>query len=227
MAPRAATWLYKAASRLTFADPRMLALVIAAVVIARSALVRSGLSAILGATPSIRVVAEVAPEDVVSLEGESIDLVVCDVADDAVLDSVLERAPKGVPVLALAGSAEQSRELIGAGARGVLLRNASAQQLSSASLAVAAGLFALDEAVVEPWIAPRPAPLESLVSLTPREHEVLALMAEGLSNKWIASRLGISEHTVKFHVNSILDKLEADTRTDAVVRAARQGLLAL
>jgi two-component system nitrate/nitrite response regulator NarL len=203
----------------------MLALVVAAAVIARSALVRSGLSAILGATPNIRVVAEVAPEDAGTLLG-TIDLVVCDVADD-VAEDVLERAPKGVPVLALSGSAQQSRELLDAGARGVLLRSASAEQLSSASLAVAAGLFALDEAVAEPLVGERKPPPESLVSLTPREQEVLGLMAEGLSNKWIAVRLGISEHTVKFHVNSILDKLEADTRTDAVVRAARQGLLSL
>jgi two-component system, NarL family, nitrate/nitrite response regulator NarL len=203
----------------------MLALVVAAAVIARSALVRSSLSAILGATPSIRVVAEVAPEDAGALLSP-LDLVVCDVADEAAED-VLERAPKGVPVLALAGNAQQSRELLEAGARGVLLRNASAEQLSSAALAVAAGLFALDEAVAEPLIGERKPPPESLVSLTPREHEVLGLMAEGLSNKWIAVRLGISEHTVKFHVNSILDKLEADTRTDAVVRAARQGLLSL
>jgi two-component system, NarL family, nitrate/nitrite response regulator NarL len=203
----------------------MLALVVAAAVIARSALVRSGLSAILGATPSIRVVAEVAPEDAATLHSP-LDVVVCDVEGDAPED-VLERAPKGVPVLALAASAEQSRELLEAGARGVLLRNASAEQLSSASMAVAAGLFALDEAVAEPLVGERKPPPESPVSLTPREQEVLGLMAEGLSNKWIGVRLGISEHTVKFHVNSILDKLEADTRTDAVVRAARQGLLAL
>ena len=203
----------------------MLALVVAAAVIARSALVRSGLSAILGATPSIRVVAEVAPEDAGTLESP-LDVVVCDVADESPED-VLERAPIGVPVLALTGSAQQSRELLEAGARGVLLRDASAEQLSSASLAVAAGLFALDEAVAEPLVGERKPPPESVVSLTPREHEVLGLMAEGLSNKWIAVRLGISEHTVKFHVNSILDKLEADTRTDAVVRAARQGLLSL
>jgi len=203
----------------------MLALVVAAAVIARSALVRSGLSAILGATPSIRVVAEVAPEEASTLQSP-IDVVVCDVADDSP-EELLERAPKGVPVLALAASAEQSRELLGAGARGVLLRNASAEQLSSASLAVAAGLVALDEALAEPLLGERRPLLESPVSLTPREQEVLGLMAEGLSNRWIGVRLGISEHTVKFHVNSILDKLEADTRTDAVVRAARQGLLAL
>jgi DNA-binding CsgD family transcriptional regulator len=52
-------------------------------------------------------------------------------------------------------------------------------------------------------------------------------MAEGLSNKLIAARLSISEHTAKFHVNAILDKLGAETRTDAVVLAARRGILLL
>ncbi len=63
------------------------------------------------------------------------------------------------------------------------------------------------------------------VDLTPREQEVLGLLAEGLSNKLIAARLGISEHTAKFHVNALLDKLGAETRTEAVVTAARRGLL--
>lgn len=206
----------------------MLGFVVAAVVMARSALVRSGLSAILGSTSNIRVVAEVAPEEASMLDQGPIDLVVCDVADDAAPESVLGHTPKGVPVLALAGSAEKVRALLGSGARGVLLRNASAEQLASASLAVASGLVALDEAMIQSWSLPeRRVPVEAPAQLTPREQEVLGLMAEGLSNRWIATRLGISEHTVKFHVNSILDKLEADTRTDAVVRAARQGLLTL
>ena len=63
--------------------------------------------------------------------------------------------------------------------------------------------------------------------LTQREMEVLALVAEGLPNKAIASRLEISEHTVKFHVNSILTKLGAQSRTEAVTRATRMGLLLL
>lgn len=91
---------------------------------------------------------------------------------------------------------------------------------------MASGLCALDEAALERLVAPAPADLDG-VPLTPREREVLELIAEGLSNKIIALRLAISEHTAKFHVNSILDKLEADTRTDAVVRAARRGLLTL
>ncbi len=63
--------------------------------------------------------------------------------------------------------------------------------------------------------------------LTPRELDVLELVGEGHSNKAIAGRLGISEHTVKFHVNAILGKLGAGSRTDAVVRATRLGLILL
>jgi DNA-binding NarL/FixJ family response regulator len=63
--------------------------------------------------------------------------------------------------------------------------------------------------------------------LTARELEVLALVAEGLPNKLIAHRLGISDHTVKFHVNAVLAKLGAQSRTEAVVRAARRGMLVL
>ena len=64
-------------------------------------------------------------------------------------------------------------------------------------------------------------------TLTPRELDVLALMAEGLSNKRIAERLGISDQTVKFHVASIGGKLNALNRTDAVRRGLRRGLISL
>ncbi|MEH2517129.1 DNA-binding CsgD family transcriptional regulator [Bradyrhizobium sp. AZCC 1610] len=65
------------------------------------------------------------------------------------------------------------------------------------------------------------------VELTPRERDVLALMAEGASNKAIARQLGISVHTAKFHVGSLLDKLDATGRTDAVAHAARIGVINL
>jgi DNA-binding CsgD family transcriptional regulator len=68
---------------------------------------------------------------------------------------------------------------------------------------------------------------ESVAGLTPREIEVLNLMAEGASNKTIARRLEISVHTVKFHVGSLLDKLDAAGRTDAVAQAARLGVINL
>jgi DNA-binding CsgD family transcriptional regulator len=65
------------------------------------------------------------------------------------------------------------------------------------------------------------------IDLTPRERDVLLLMAEGASNKAIARRLGISVHTAKFHVGSLLDKLDATGRTDAVAHAARRGVINL
>ena len=71
------------------------------------------------------------------------------------------------------------------------------------------------------------APYQQVTGLTPREIEVLNLMAEGASNKAIAQRLEISVHTVKFHVGSLLDKLDAAGRTDAVAQAARLGVINL
>ena len=71
------------------------------------------------------------------------------------------------------------------------------------------------------------APDAQLEPLTPRERDVLALLAEGLSNKAIAKALGISDQTVKFHLNTLLGKLGATSRTEAVTKAVRAGLLTL
>jgi DNA-binding CsgD family transcriptional regulator len=76
-------------------------------------------------------------------------------------------------------------------------------------------------------VTTRSAPIGDPSELTPRELDVLALMAEGASNKAIAKRLGISVHTAKFHVGSILEKLDATGRTDAVLHAARRGVIHL
>jgi len=84
---------------------------------------------------------------------------------------------------------------------------------------------AADAALVLP--AAETALRDGEIPLSPRELEVLALLAEGASNKEIARRLGISVHTAKFHVGSLLDKLDAVGRTDAVTHAARRGVLNL
>ncbi|TFV74196.1 LuxR family transcriptional regulator [Bradyrhizobium frederickii] len=76
-------------------------------------------------------------------------------------------------------------------------------------------------------VARDPRAMPDDIALTQRELDVLALMAEGASNKMIARRLGISVHTVKFHVGSLLDKLDATGRTDAVAHAARRGVIEL
>ncbi len=119
-------------------------------------------------------------------------------------------------------------DLRATGVRGLLLRNARPQTLTTALSAVAAGLVVLDPTLQDdlpPVAPPPPAPLPE--SLTPREQEVLRLLAEGAPNKAIAHQLGISEHTVKFHVNAIMGKLGAQSRTEAVVRATRLGLVLL
>ena len=94
-----------------------------------------------------------------------------------------------------------------------------------AGLSLTAPGQAADVAIVSREIPVRADPID--VELTPRELDVLALMAEGASNKAIARQLGISVHTAKFHVGSILDKLDATGRTDAVAHAARRGVIHL
>jgi two-component system nitrate/nitrite response regulator NarL len=140
----------------------------------------------------------------------------------------LEAPDLGAPVLALVPDEAAGELALTAGARGLLFRDAASGALMAALQAVARGL-----AVFEPTLSPvRAAPRaaaspHSPEALTPREREVLALLAEGLSNKAIADRLSISEHTAKFHVNAVLAKLGVQRRTEAVVRAARLGLVTL
>ncbi len=132
-----------------------------------------------------------------------------------------------VPTVALISDPEQAAQVLAAGASGVLLRDASPSRLVEALRATLQGLVVLDEAVASAALRPAaPQPDADLAeSLTAREREVLALLAEGLSNRLIAERLKISEHTAKFHVNAILGKLGAESRTEALVLATRLGLV--
>lgn len=204
----------------------MLGLLFAAAVVADSAVVRRGLSEILGASAELRVVGSTAPGDARTLDAERVDVVVEDVPDDASVEGVLAGVPPGVPLLALVGRPERARELVRGGAQGALRRDASGERLTAASLAVASGLYAFDPETFAPFLTPGAVNPEA-GPLTAREREVLELVANGLSNRLIGKALGVSEHTVKFHVASLLEKLGADTRADAVARAARRGLLTL
>jgi len=114
---------------------------------------------------------------------------------------------------------EFARALVRAGARGVVSRDASREDIDAALAAIARGFVVLTSILDDPS-APRTAPL------TPRERDVLEMLARGLSNKRAADRLGLSEHTIKFHVAAILAKLGAATRTEAVTIGVR-GLLML
>jgi DNA-binding NarL/FixJ family response regulator len=123
-------------------------------------------------------------------------------------------------------------EALRAGARAVLPREATADEIIGAVEAAAAGLVVLHPAVTATLLPLLPTPARAVSAppaqqLTPREIEVLGMLAEGLGNKTIARRLGISEHTVKFHVGSILAKLDASSRTEAVMLGARRGLIML
>ncbi len=204
----------------------MLGLLFAAAVVADSPVVRRGLADILGSSPEFRVVGSAALEEARMLDVEALDVVVEDIPDDATPEAALSRVPAGVPVLALVGRPERARELVRSGAQGALRRDASSESLTAASRAVAAGLYAFDRETIGPLLAPTAGPSDA-GTLTQREREVLELVANGLSNRAIGEALGVSEHTVKFHVRSLLDKLGADTRADAVAKAARRGLLTL
>jgi len=109
-----------------------------------------------------------------------------------------------------------------AGVGGFLQSNASSEQIVQAIKSVASGLMVFDRA-----LAPQSPDDEPLEQLTPRESEVLRLLADGLGNKEIAVKLSISEHTIKFHIHSILGKLGAASRTEAVTRGLRSGLIEL
>lgn len=115
------------------------------------------------------------------------------------------------------------------GSRGVLTRDAETGEILAALEAAASGLVVLDWAHS---LAFTGSPTVDLTDrrgevevLTPREIEVLGMLAEGIGNKMIARRLAISEHTVKFHVGSILSKLGAESRTEAVTIGVREGLI--
>lgn len=107
---------------------------------------------------------------------------------------------------------------------GVLAPDATAEQLDAALRAVVAGLLVRSAATPE---VRGFAPAEDMPLLTPREREILALVGEGLSNKAMARRLGISVHTVKFHLEALFAKLDATSRAEAVAKGLRGGVIEL
>ena len=201
-------------------------------VVADDSLVRAGLAALLDREPGCNVVGQVAggadPSDIRAVYGP--DVAVWDLGWDpsAALENLAELREAGLPVVALLPDKTYLGDAWSSGARGLLPRDSEPQALVAALTAVAQGLVVLDPSLsdgVPPPIDRAAPPL--IADLTPREQEVLQLLAEGLPNKSIAQRLAISEHTVKFHVNAILGKLQAQSRTEAVTRATRLGLVLL
>ena len=137
-------------------------------------------------------------------------------------------------VVALADDDRPARTLRAMPLRGwaIVSRDAPAGELRTAVMAAAQGFTVIPTTLTArllpaPHVGPSEAGAEPLEPLTPREREVLELLGEGLSNRQIAERLGISEHTAKFHVASVAGKLGASSRTEAVSRGVRRGLITL
>ncbi len=201
-------------------------------IVADDPLTRSGLAALLREQPGCVVAGQV-PGDadlLAAVEDARPDVLLWDLgwSPESTVEHLAEFTEYGLAVAALLPDEGLAVEAVAAGARGVLRRNAEPATLAAALDAVAHGLTVVDATLSRAVFPERdrtlPAPVEEL---TPRERSVLQLLAEGLPNKAIAERLSISEHTVKFHVNAILGKLGAQSRTEAVTRAARLGLISL
>ena len=193
--------------------------------IAEDPLVRSGLVSLLDVEPDLSVVSQGSAPPATLGDVPNAELLLWDLGPRAT-PSPSSFGLERTPTLALVRDEESALELLRAGALGVLLRGVEGERLLSALRAVATGVGVFEPALVRGLLSARATPQDNLV-FTPREAEVLSLLAEGLSNKLIADRLKISDHTAKFHVTAILNKLGADTRTEAVVTAARRGLLML
>ena len=197
---------------------------------------RAGLRAVVEASGELEVIGQAGTGDALARVAElRPDVALLDAVDDEqetvelVYRLSAELPEVGVVVLSRDPSDVRARQALQAGARGYLLRDVSAEEVSAALLAADQGLTVLHPAVAEAVFGrPQPhLPAGAAEPLTPRELEVLALLAQGLPSKTIANRLHISEHTVKFHVGSILGKLGAASRTEAVTLAIRRGLIAL
>jgi len=194
-------------------------------VVAPDTLARAGLTALLADQPGYEVTGSGRPA---GTDGTPADVVVWDLGWDpkSHLEHLADLRDAGVPVVALVPDQRSAANALGVGARGILSRDVDAGDLAAAVAAVGRGLVVLDpEITAGAWRLREHGPMPPSEDLTPREAEVLQLLAEGLHNKGIAERLQISEHTAKYHVTAILGKLGAQTRTEAVARAARLGLV--
>lgn len=152
-----------------------------------------------------------------------------DVADVAVVDlrpgKKLPSLSMDLPLVVLVEAGARPTELLSQGAAAVLPRDCAPERLCAAILAVGLGLVVVDGEMARGAL-PDPSALEDEgEELTASERQVLTLVASGHSNRRVAKALGISEHTAKFFVGQILGKLGVATRTEAVVVAARRGLL--
>jgi len=212
-------------------EPRVL-------ILAADLLTRTGLAALLDAQTELDVVGRAPGGETLSadLDVYRPDVVIYDVGYEplsglAALDTLVEAALTIIVLLPDADSITPILGVLKAGdaGYGLLLRDSAADLLADTVAAATAGLAAIEPALLDA-LTPETGgeiPLPPTEDLTPRETDVLDLLARGLTNKAIGQRLEISPNTVKFHVNAILAKLDAQSRTEAVVRATQLGLITL
>ncbi|HUL60657.1 MAG TPA: response regulator transcription factor [Anaeromyxobacteraceae bacterium] len=196
--------------------------------VAGDPLARGGLAAILDGRGEIGALGRSSFEDAAGAARDGWDAIAWDLgAGGGSGADGLHEVAAAVPVVALFSAEDDAAEALRAGARGAVARDAEPEVIAAALSAAARGLGVLDAELAAGWLRPPAPPPSDGETLTPREREVLQLLAEGLANKAIAARLGIAERTAKFHVNAILGKVGAASRSEAIVKAARQGLVVL
>ena len=209
-------------------------------VVSNDPLARAGLATLLADQEGVNVVGRVGGSDDLAgaLDAHRPDVVLWDMGwESETALAHLAESRLATPTAMLITGEEGAQQGWRAGVQGVLRRDAEPASIAAAVIAVAQGFLVIDAAYrtllaePQPLQVPMPWSQEGETTLpedlTAREHQVLQLLAEGLPNKTIAQRLDISEHTVKFHVNAILGKLGVSSRTEAVVRATRLGLIFL
>jgi DNA-binding NarL/FixJ family response regulator len=188
-------------------------------IVGASSVVRAGLESLLASAPGLEISGSFA--DAAGVEA---------LRPDVLLVAGRSAIAFEAPVVALTNEEQPAwtAEALRSGVRALLPRDASPAAILAAVEAAAHGMALVDPQELETLLA-GVSPVNVLdgpvTPLTPRELEVLRMMADGAANKEIAWKLGISEHTVKFHVASILGKLEAGSRTEAVTRGLRSGLI--
>lgn len=200
-------------------------------IVADDPLVRAGLGALLSGQPTVTISGQTGSDDLsAALLAFLPDVLVWDLGWEPerrieVLSAFTDSA--ALPVVALLATPAAAGAVRAAGARALLARDVDGAQIAAAAAAVLERLLVFAEPMVAALPTTSVGEDVAVEPLSPRELDVLRRMAEGLSNKQIARDLDISEHTVKFHVNAVLGKLGAQSRTEAVVRATRAGLILL
>lgn len=202
---------------------------------ARSEVVRAGLTSLLTADPRFQVVGTFSIDDLTRVEDLQPEVVLLDLdsPSDESLSAAIQSGGALVnsSLMILTEDPESlAVDVLGSGLRAILPRYATPEEIIAAIQAAATGLVALHPDIFDSMLSRIHPGQQSELDpsdqiLTPREIEVLRMIAEGLGNKEIASKLSISDHTVKFHISSIFAKLGASNRAEAVTLGIRHGLI--